>query len=161
MKTRTINKMPYARVMVIVTLFSAGLIFAGCETTTHGQQGEVLGGVIGGVIGAQVGDGRGRTAAIILSSLAGSMIGRHIGESMDDTDRMLAAQTLNDYRTGESRTWVNPDTGYGYTFTPTRTHQHAAGPCREFRLDATIGDRSDQEVYGTACLQSDGSWLVQ
>lgn len=143
--------------VVLVVIFA----LSGCETTTHAQEGQVIGAVIGGVAGAQVGDGRGRTAAIILGSLAASMIGQHIGQSMDDTDRMLAAQTLNDYRTGESRSWVNPDTGYHYTFTPTRTHQHASGPCREFRLNATIGDRSDQEVYGTACLQADGSWLVQ
>lgn len=148
------------RLSVMLTLLSTLFVY-GCETTTHGQQGEVIGAVVGGVIGAQVGDGRGRTAAIILGTLAGSMIGQQIGESMDDTDRILAAQTLNDYRTGDSRTWVNPDTGYHYTFTPTRTHEHATGPCREFRLDATIGNQAGQEVYGTACLQADGSWLVQ
>ncbi len=152
--------MSYINKLVLVVLFST-LALYGCETTTHAQEGQVIGAVIGGVAGAQVGGGRGRTAAIILGSLAGSMIGQHIGQSMDDTDRMMAARTLNDYRTGESRSWVNPDTGYRYTFTPTRTHQHASGPCREFRLDATIGGRTDQELYGTACLQADGSWLVQ
>jgi surface antigen len=80
---------------------------------------------------------------------------------MDDTDRMLAAQTLNDNRTGEARTWVNPDTGYRYSFTPTRTYEDTCGPCREFQLDTTIGNQSDQDVYGTACLQAGGSWLVQ
>lgn len=160
MKTKIISVIGRTGLLAVVAILAASL-FTACETTTHGQQGQVIGAVVGGVVGAQVGDGRGRTAAIILGSLAGSMIGQHIGESMDDTDRMLAAQTLNDYRTGESRTWVNPDSGYRYTITPTRTHQHSSGPCREFRLDATIGNRSDQEVYGTACLQADGSWLVQ
>ena len=152
--------MLYMHKLILVVLASAFALY-GCETTSHAQEGQVIGAVIGGVAGAQVGSGRGRTAAIIIGTLAGSMIGQHIGKSMDDTDRMLAAQTLNDYRTGESKSWVNPDTGYSYTFTPTRTHQHANGPCREFRLDAMIGNRSDQEVYGTACLQADGSWLVQ
>ena len=147
--------------LAFLSVLSVCWLLSSCETTTHGQQGEVLGGILGGVAGAQVGKGHGRTAAIILGSLAGSMIGRHIGETMDDTDRMFAAQTLNDYRTGETRTWVNPDNGYRYALTPTRTHQHATGPCREFRLDATIGGQSDRELYGTACLQADGSWLVQ
>lgn len=150
----------HAGLAAIATLLLANLI-TGCETTSHGQQGEVLGGVIGGVVGAQVGDGRGRTAAIIIGTIAGSMIGRHIGESMDDTDRMKTAMALNDSRTGEGTTWVNPDNGYRYTVTPTRTYEQTTGPCREFQLDATVGGQPRQDVYGTACLQADGSWLVQ
>jgi len=134
---------------------------AGCETMSQADQGEVIGGVIGGVVGAQVGEGRGRTVAIIVGTLAGAMIGRHVGESMDDVDRMRTARTLNDARTGESTTWINPDTGYEYVVTPTRTFEKSGGPCREFSLSATVGNQTDQEVYGTACLQADGSWLVQ
>jgi surface antigen len=134
---------------------------AGCETMSQAEQGELIGGVIGGVVGAQVGDGHGQIVAIIVGTMAGAMIGRHVGETMDDVDRMQTAQSLNDSRTGQSTTWVNPDTGYEYTVTPTRTFEESGGPCREFRLDATIGDQTDQEVYGTACLQADGSWLVQ
>ena len=140
-------------------LTAVGII--GCETTSHSQQGEIIGGVLGGVLGAQIGEGSGRTAAIIVGTIAGSMIGRHVGENMDDTDRMRTAMVLNDARTGEVTTWVNPDNGNRYTVTPTGTFEQDAGPCREFRLDATVGDQSDQEVYGTACLQADGSWLVR
>jgi surface antigen len=149
-----------AAVLATLFLLTTGVI-AGCETTSHAQQGEVIGGVLGGVLGAQVGEGRGKTAAIILGTLAGSMIGRHIGESMDDSDRMYTAQTLNDAKTGQSTTWVNPDNGNEYTVTPTRTFEQTEGPCREFRLDANVGGQNDQEVYGTACLQADGSWLVR
>lgn len=137
------------------------LSLGACETTTHAQQGELLGGVIGGVIGAQVGEGRGQTTAIIIGTIAGAMIGRHIGESMDDTDRMTTAMVLNESRTGETTSWVNPDTGHRYAVTPTRTYEQGTGPCREFRLDASVGDQSHQHVYGTACLQADGSWLIQ
>ncbi len=151
---------PFKHMTLVFILLSTFALY-GCETTTHAQEGQVIGAVIGGVVGAQVGDGDGRTAAIILGTLAGSMVGQHIGQSMDDTDRMMAARTLNDNRTGEARTWVNPDSGYRYTVTPTRTYEATNVPCREFRLDATIGNRSDQDVYGTACLQADGSWLVQ
>jgi surface antigen len=149
----------------LASLAAAALVFvafalAGCGTT-HAQQGEVIGGVVGGVLGSQVGEGSGKTAAIIVGTLAGSMIGRHIGESMDDTDRIKTANSLNNARTGQSTTWVNPDTGYEYTVTPTRTYEDSGGPCREFRLDATVGDEPDQDVHGTACLQSDGSWLIR
>lgn len=147
-------------VLAALVLLMTGVI-AGCETTSHAQQGEIIGGVLGGVIGAQVGEGRGNTAAIILGTLAGSMIGRHIGESMDDTDRMYTARTLNDAKTGQSTSWTNPDNGNQYTVTPTRTFEQTSGPCREFRLDASVGSQDDQELFGTACLQADGSWLVQ
>jgi len=147
---------------LLIAAFISTLFFLhGCETTTHAQEGEVIGAVIGGVVGAQIGDGDTQTAAIILGTIAGSMIGRHIGQSMDDTDRMMTARSLNDSRTGQSTNWVNPDTGYEYTVTPTRTFEESSGPCREFQLDATVGGRTDQDVYGTACLQADGSWLVQ
>ena len=149
-----------AGLLALIMLWTTILII-GCETTTHSQQGEVLGGVIGGVIGAQVGEGRGQTAAIIIGTIAGAMVGRHMGESMDDTDRMQTAMALNDARTNQGTTWINPDNGNRYTVTPTRTFEQTDGPCREFRLDARVGDQTNQEVYGTACLQADGSWLVR
>ena len=132
-----------------------------CETTTHAQQGEIIGGVLGGVMGSQIGEGRGQTVAIIVGTIAGAMIGRHIGETMDDNDRMQAAQALNYARTGQGTTWVNPDNGNRYTVTPTATYERNEGPCREFRLDAQVGDSPNEDVYGTACLQADGSWLVR
>ena len=151
---------PSSGIAVLVAVLSA-LSLTACETTTHAQQGEVLGGVIGGVIGSQVGDGTGNTAAIIVGTIAGAMIGRHIGESMDDRDRLMAATALNNSRTGETTTWVNPDTGYQYTVVPTRTYEESTGPCREFQLDATVNGQNNQDIYGTACLQADGSWLVR
>ncbi len=147
--------------LTLVSVVISTVLLIGCETMTHGEEGAVIGSVVGGVVGAQVGDGSGQTAAIILGTIAGSMIGRHIGESMDDTDRMMTARTLNDNRTNESATWINPDTGYEYAVTPTKTYDQSGRPCREFALNATVGGQENQDVYGTACLQADGSWLVQ
>ena len=56
--------------LVPIFLLTTGFI-VGCETTSHAQQGEVIGGVIGGVLGAQIGEGRGRTTAIIVGTIAG------------------------------------------------------------------------------------------
>ncbi len=153
------RSLPESSAALLVALLLT--LSAGCEMMSQSEQGEVIGGVLGGVLGAQVGEGRGQTVAIIVGTLAGAMIGRHVGETMDDVDRSQTARTLNDARTGESTAWINPDTGYEYVVTPTRTFEESGGPCREFRLMATVGDQTGQEVYGTACLQSDGSWLVQ
>jgi surface antigen len=149
---------------VLVSLAAALVALSGltgCETTTRAQQGEVIGGVIGGVLGSQVGEGSGQTAAIIIGTMAGSMIGRQVGQNMDDVDRMKTAETLNNNRTGQSTTWTNPDNGREYTVTPTHTYEETSGaPCREFQLEATVGGEPGQEVYGTACLQPDGSWKI-
>jgi len=155
------GKATVGRRLTVTAVAAAATLFAACGTMTQADQGEVIGGVIGGVVGSQVGQGHGRTAAIIIGTLAGAMIGRQIGETMDDTDRMKTARVLNDSRTGTSTSWVNPDTGYEYTVMPTRTYDSSSGPCREFRLDASVGNSPDEEVYGTACLQADGSWLIQ
>lgn len=84
------------RFQLLLVSSVALILFAGCETMTQAEQGEVIGGVIGGVVGAQIGDGSGQAAAIIIGTLAGAMIGRQIGETMDDVDRMRTARTLND-----------------------------------------------------------------
>lgn len=136
------------------------LMLVACSSTQE-QKGQVLGGVLGGALGSQVGGGRGKTVAIIVGAVAGAMIGRHIGESMDDGDRLKTATVLNDARIGESTSWVNPDTGYRYNVTPTRTYQASNGPCREFTLDATVGQKRNQDVHGNACLQADGSWQIE
>ena len=152
--------MHFRAILVLIASTALGVQLGACGTTQE-QQGEIIGGVLGGVVGAQIGEGSGRTVAIIVGTMAGSMIGRQIGQTMDQNDRMYTARSLNDARTGESTQWVNPDNGNVYEVTPTRTFETASGPCREFTLDATIGGAPDQEVYGTACLQADGSWVLQ
>ncbi|MDH5353071.1 MAG: hypothetical protein OEY09_01400 [Gammaproteobacteria bacterium] len=78
---------------------------------------------------------------------------------MDEQDRMKTVHILETQRTNTATTWVNPDTNNTYTMTPTKTYSVAEGPCREFTLDAQIGDKSE-ETYATACRQADGSWKV-
>lgn len=149
---------------VIVSVLLASVIgMSGCATTgqrQNEQAGVIIGGILGGVLGSQVGKGDGRTAAIILGTLVGASIGGAIGQSMDDTDRLKTAHSLESVRTGVPTSWNNPDTGNAYTVTPTRTYEVAAGPCREYIIDAVIGGKKEK-VYGTACRQSDGSWKTQ
>ncbi len=148
--------------ILLSTLLAATLSVTGCATY-QGQQeqaGMVIGGILGGVLGSQVGSGHGQTAAIIAGTMAGAAIGGAVGHSMDETDRMRTAQTLETVRTGVPSRWHNPDTGNDYTVVPTRTYETAQGPCREYTMDAVIGGKKET-VYGTACRQADGSWRVQ
>lgn len=138
----------------------APVLMAGCATGGPKEEaGMVIGGTLGGLLGAQVDRGA-RTTAIIIGTLAGAAIGGAVGQSMDDTDRLKAAQSLENVRTGVPSAWRNPDSGVEYEFTPTRTYETREGPCREYTLDANIGGRTET-VYGTACRQPDGSWRIR
>lgn len=140
---------------------AATLALGGCaDQGTHEQTGMVVGGVLGGLLGSQVGEGHGKVAAVIVGTLAGASIGGSVGRSMDETDRLKTAATLENVRTGVSSTWRNPDTGNEYAVTPTRTYESSSGPCREYTIDASIGGKTEK-VYGTACRQADGSWKIK
>ena len=144
-----------------VAIVSCALALSACQSPpTKEQTGMVIGGVLGGVLGHQIGGGTGQTVATIVGTLAGAAIGGSVGRSMDETDRLKTAHTLETVRTGVSSQWKNPDTGNEYRVTPTRTYESAKGPCREYTVDATIAGKPD-EIYGTACRQPDGSWKVQ
>ncbi len=145
--------------MTISAVLTIGLL-SGCANMTREDTGTLIGGVAGAAVGSTIGGGRGNTAAIVLGALAGSMIGSKIGKYMDQQDRMRAAQAFEYNRTGQTTSWKNPDTGNHYEVTPTKTYETDQGtPCREFTMDAQVGDRP-QQVYGTACRQADGSWKI-
>lgn len=136
------------------------LVLFACSTAPSKQdQGVIIGAIAGGILGHQVGGGRGNVLATIIGSAAGAAIGGSIGRTMDETDRRNTAAALENVRTGVPSSWVNPDTGYEYVVTPTQTYESETGPCREYTMDAEIGGKTEQ-IYGTACRQSDGSWMV-
>lgn len=146
---------------LMLSLLVGVVALAGCAYQgTQEQTGMVIGGALGGLLGSQVGGGHGRIAATILGTLGGAAIGGSIGRSMDETDRLKTALALENVRTGVPSTWRNPDTGYQYSVTPTQTYETSSGPCREYTIDAVVGGKTEQ-VYGTACRQSDGSWRIQ
>ena len=108
------------RIRAITAAVSVSVILvAGCATPPNKEQsGMLIGGALGGILGSHVGGGSGRTAAIIVGTLAGAAIGGSVGRSMDETDRLKAASTLETVRTGVSSEWHNPDTGNEFTMTP-------------------------------------------
>jgi surface antigen len=143
----------------VMASFVIGL--SGCTSpATQEQAGMVIGGALGGALGAQIGSGSGRTVATVVGTLLGASVGGSVGRSMDDTDRLKVAHSLENVRTGVPSRWRNPDTGNQYSVVPTRTYETTGGtPCREFTVNGLIGGKKEQ-IYGTACRQSDGSWRV-
>ena len=146
------------KIMVILLAGVMTLSLGGCATKQ--EQGAVTGMMLGAALGSAIGhDHSDKAFAIWLGAVAGSILGSTIGRYMDEQDQMRTSMVLENNRTNQSSTWVNPDTRYEYTVEPTRTFETAEGPCREFTMDANIGGKVEQ-VYGTACRQADGSWKI-
>jgi len=124
----------------------------------------LLGGAAGGLLGSTFGSGRGQLAATALGAVGGMLLGSSIGQSLDDVDRLkqkdAAYRALETQPSNVSTSWNNPDTGHKGKITPTRTYQRGDGAyCREFNQEITV-DGKRENVFGTACRQSDGTWKV-
>lgn len=142
--------------LILVSLLTTFTLTA---CATREEAGALTGAAVGATIGSSVGHGRGRLLAIWLGAVVGAQVGQTIGRYMDEQDRIRTSMILENNRSNESSSWRNPDTNYDYTVTPTRTYEVAAGPCREFTVNAKVGGKTEQ-VYGTACRQQDGSWKI-
>ena len=61
---------------------------------------------------------------------------------------------------GTTSAWQNPNTGNEGIAYPTKTMIRDDGtPCREFTANIVVGGE-EQQGYGTACRQTDGSWKI-
>ena len=77
-------------------------------------------------------------------------------QAMSDT----VQNALEYNKSNQSSDWVNPDTGNSGGVTPVKTFTNSQGlPCREFTSTIVIGGQQ-QQGYGTACRQPDGSWQI-
>jgi surface antigen len=110
-----------------------------------------------------------RRIALLTAIMAGALAGASAAWAQDaerlaGPEQMAMADTLQyaleNNPTDQASDWVNPDTGHGGAVTPVRTYTDAEGrPCREFTTTIIIGGREEQG-YGTACRQPDGSWQI-
>jgi surface antigen len=147
----------------LLTAFAAlfaSLSLVGCADMTKQDVGTVTGGVAGGLLGSQFGGGSGKLLAVGAGALAGAFIGGAIGKNMDETDKLKMNQTLESNSVGQPAYWQNQKTGTNYTVVPTRNVTVDGNQyCREYRSTANVAGKN-QQVYGTACRQPDGSWKV-
>ena len=155
-----------ARKSVMVVL-SASLFLCACSETQSLGSGETVGtaggAASGGLSGSQIGKGSGNAAATLTGVLLGGFIGNRLGASVDDSDRAAAARAEQRAYTapvGQQVTWSNPNDGNNGTITPIRDGYIASGAyCREFQQTITVGGKQ-QQGYGKACQQPDGSWKI-
>jgi len=141
---------------ILIALIVSTLVFNLTACETKQEQGVLGGAALGGLVGAQFGSGN-RTAGILAGAIIGGLIGGAIGKNMDDIDRMNMNHAVAN---NETATWRNPNTGYQYTVVPGNDVAYKGNQnCREFATTANVGGKQEQ-IFGTACRQSDGSWRV-
>ncbi len=79
---------------------------------------------------------------------------------MDEVDQNCVGQVLEHAGDGQQIAWNNPQTGAQYQVVPTRTVQGSDGRyCREYTSTSVVSGRN-QQTYGRACRQPDGSWQI-
>jgi surface antigen len=120
------------------------------------------GAVVGAGTGAAAGAAIAKNDALgaVVGGLVGGLIGSEVGRRMDQRDQNQLTRTFEYNPTGRSTEWNNPDTGYSYSATPTATFEREDRPCRRFTLEADVEGSSDEQVTGTACRRTDGTWEI-
>ena len=150
-----------ARSATVVLL--AVVMLASCATVQENPKtaiGGLGGATVGGLIAAAAGGGG---AAIAAGVIGGALLGGFAGNLLDQRDKKMAADSaaraLESTPSGQTVAWNNPDSGNSGTVTPVRTYQSGGTYCREYQQTVTIGGKQEQ-TYGTACRQPDGSWKI-
>lgn len=144
--------------LLACVLLLCSVSLSGCQNMSNQDTGVIAGGIVGGLLGNTIGGGSGKIVATALGTVAGAVIGGSIGQSMDRADRMRVNEALDNNPLGEPAYWRNNRTHTRYRVTPVRNVKVGHNPyCREYRTVAII-DGKEQQMYGKACRQPDGSW---
>jgi len=149
----------------IFILALAGILVGGCAQYQGAPKqtgGTLLGAAAGGLAGSQFGGGKGQLVGTALGVLLGAWVGNEVGRSMDEVDRIRAEQAHTQaLNTGQTIRWDNPNNGDHGQVAPTRegTDTRTGAFCREFQSTVVVGGQQ-QQAYGTACRQPDGTWRI-
>jgi len=147
---------------VLVTSLGISILASLSACQNKQQTGALLGAGTGALLGSRFGKGSGQLIATGIGAVAGAFIGGQVGQSMDETDRLRAERAIELSPTGQSSTWVNPDTNSSYTIIPEKTYyRRGHQPCREYTISVRMADGERRRIYGIACRQPDGSWQNQ
>ena len=148
----------------VAIVLLAVIVLTGCSTIENNPKtaiGGLGGAAFGGLIAAAAGGGG---PAIAGAVIGGALLGGLVGNMLDERDKRLQAEAaqkaLESAPSGQPVAWNNPDNGHSGTVTVTNTYQQSGTYCREYQQTVTIGGKQEN-AYGTACRQPDGSWKIQ
>ena len=154
------------RSKTLLACTACALLLSACQADQMGSKegfGTLAGAGVGGLLGSQIGGGRGQLAATAAGVVIGGWLGNEIGASLDRADRAYMNNATSRAYTapiGQQITWNNPQSGNSGVIVPVRDGTNNRGQyCREFQQTITVGGQN-QQAYGTACRQPDGSWQI-
>lgn len=149
----------------IVALLAA-VVASGCAQQRFNNAdiaGATLGAAAGGLAGYQIGGGMGQAIFTAGGSLLGGAAGYMVARRFAPSDRAMYNQTLAESLAssddGETRHWVNPETGRNGTVRPVRSYYRGEENqlCRDFR--SAVNFETDVATSsGTACRLPNGQW---
>ncbi len=146
------------KALTTLILIATSISLVGCSNITNQDVGTVSGAALGGLVGSRFGGGSGQMVAIGAGALLGAFLGGKIGQSMDAQDKARMNSALESNPVGQPAYWQNSNTGTNYAVVPTKNVAVQGNKyCREYRTTADVAGKQ-QQVYGTACRQPDGSW---
>ncbi len=165
--------MKYANKILLPLIVA--LIVTGCDPNKRVNKettGMGVGAVTGALMGYGLGKGHGdKEWVVALGAVLGGIFGAQIGAKLNQVDKQMAGNTLSyaleNNSNGVVSKWHNPDSGHRGQSTPTRTYKlakeqyelDAGTPCREFKVVIEV-EGKNEDAYGTACRQGDGSWKI-
>jgi len=164
MGIQRLSRMGLAKRFVPVVVILGMLGACASDSGQKQNVGTVLGGVGGAVAGSAFGSGTGRLVGVAAGTLIGALLGSEVGKSLDRADQQYMERAnqraFEDAPSGTQVSWRNPDSGNAGTVVPQPAYQAKNGEyCREFQQTITVAGQQ-QQGYGTACRQPDGSWKV-
>lgn len=138
------------------------IIFAICSCASKGQSGALIGGLGGAAVGGQLGPGKYRGTNALIGGVIGALAGYAIGNEMDKYDSQQISDRLEHGTSGQSSTWVNPDTHRSYAMAPQPAYNSQDGSvCRDFTLQGTDSYGQSAPLRSKACRDSYGQWVIQ
>ena len=153
------------RLSILCSLFILSALFGCAPGTRSGETIGTLTGILAGaIIGHQVGgDSSAKMLGAGVGLVVGGLVGSQLGKMYDKLNReeqriheSTISSTIETSRIGEGNQWYNPETGNSGRVIITKQEEY----CREYQQTVVVGGE-EQEAYGTACRQPDGSWKIQ
>ena len=147
-------------ILLLLPLLILSLSSCANQPISKGGQGAGIGAASGAIIGQAIGR---NTEATLIGAALGTVLGYIVGNEMDKFDKRELNQAYEFGPSGQTTSWVNPDSNNAYQVTPQPAYNPPQQPqtfCRQAEILATIDGRTEK-TYSTACRNSAGQWVLQ